>query len=381
MVRRLHDKHHLTCLAFAHDDDDLDGARELVRMGLRIVVVPYRPYLGIAKSLYALLARRPLTTAFFGSSRFASELRSRMHATDLAIAFSSSMGAYLLPWPAVPRILHFCELDSDKWRQYAERTRPPMRWIYAREARVLEELERRLAFAMSANLVCTDVEQKLFARRIPGAACTVMRNGVDLDYFSPVGLTPERGLVVFTGVMNYYPNVEGCAWFVREVLPRLRATHPDARLTIVGANPSRAVRSLSAHPHVDVTGRVPDTRVHQRRAAVIIAPLRIGRGIQNKVLEGLAMGVPVVGTSLATQGVGGTPGRDYLVADDPPAMAAAIGRLLSDERERLAQGARGRAFVEQHYDWDRSLDRLDDLIENIVGPRAAGVTDVRAPAD
>src|SRR5439155_13523559 len=119
----------------------------------------------------------------------------------------------------------------------------------------------------------------------------------------------------------------------------------------------------------DVAGRVSDTRVHQRRAAVIIAPLRIGRGIQNKVLEGLAMGVPVVGTSLATQGVGGTPGRDYLVADDPPAMAAAIGRLLSDERERLAQGARGRAFVEQHYDWDRSLDRLDDLIENIVGPR------------
>ena len=362
MVQRLHSQHDVTCLAFAHDEDDVVGARELRRFGIRIVTVPYRPFLGLIKSAYAMMSDRPLTTSFFGSRRMASELKNRMRKADLAIAFSSSMGSYLLDWPSVPRILHFCELDSDKWRQYANRTRPPMQWVYEREARVLEALERRLASEMNANIVCTELERRVFVERIPNAACTVMRNGVDLEYFSTDGLAPERGHIVFTGVMNYLPNIDACQWFAGSVLPRIVRRHPEARFSIVGSAPSSGVRRLTKDPRVTVTGRVPDTRPYLRRAAVVVAPLRIARGIQNKVLEGLAMGVPVVATSIAVQGVNGVSRRDYLVADDADAMAEEVGGLLADDQARSALGARGRAFVEANYNWDESLRTLDELV-------------------
>ena len=362
MVQRLHANHDLTCLAFAHDEDDRQGAKELERLGIQIVTVPYERFMGVLKSGWALVTGHPLTTSLLGSSRIRAEVASRAAETDLMVAFSSSMGAYLLPYAGVPRVLHFCELDSDKWRQYAQRSRWPMRWVYAREARTLLNLEHVLARAMSANIVCTPLERAVFTANLSGLPCAVMRNGIDLEYFSPEGLAPEPGHIVFTGVMNYLPNVDGCIWFATDVLPRIAEAHPNAMFTIVGANPSRAVLKLAANPRVLVTGRVPDTRPFLRRASVCVAPLRIARGIQNKVLEGLAMGLPVVGTTPATQGVGGTDGRDYLVADDPDRLAATIGNLLTHESERAALGRRGRAFVEQNYSWAQSLDLFDELI-------------------
>ena len=366
MLQRLHEAHEVTCIAFVHGRDDAAGAAELRRLGIDIVTVPYRPVIGFLKSLKAIVTEQPLTTTFLVSSRVQAELRSRMHRTDVAVAFSSSMGAYLLDWPSVPRILHFCELDSDKWLQYAQRTAAPMRWIYARESRVLLTLERRLAAKMNANLVCTPLERSIFESRIPGSSTGVMPNGVDLEYFSPKGLQPERGHLVFTGVMNYFPNVDGCEWLVREVLPKVIADHPQVKLTIVGSNPSRAVTRLTRDSHVMVTGAVLDTRSYVRRAAIVVAPIRIARGIQNKVLEGLAMGVPVVATSAAVQGVGGIANRDYVVADDVVTMAAAISNLLSRDEERTALGARGRAFVESHYSWDRSLGIFDEVMASVL---------------
>jgi sugar transferase (PEP-CTERM/EpsH1 system associated) len=362
MLKRLHEVHDVTCLAFSHDEDDAAGATELRRLGYNITTVPYRPVAGAIKGVHAMLTGRPLTTSFLGSSQLARELRARIDDIDLAIAFSSSMGAYLLDMPSVPGILHFCELDSDKWRQYASMTRPPLRWIYAREARVLRTLEHRLAHSMNANIVCTSREKVLFQAEIPGTACAVMPNGVDLAYFSPRVADAEPGHLVFTGIMNYYPNVDGCLWFAAEVLPKIADIHPNARFTIVGANPTHAIRRLAQDPRITVTGRVPDTRPFLRRASIAVAPLRIARGIQNKVLEGLAMAVPVVGTAAAVQGVAGVAGRDYLVGDSPADMADAINRLLSNGVERRALGARGRAFVEANYNWDRSLEVLDSLI-------------------
>jgi glycosyltransferase involved in cell wall biosynthesis len=171
---------------------------------------------------------------------------------------------------------------------------------------------------------------------------------------------------VFTGVMNYFPNVDGCEWLVREVLPRVIADHPQAKLTIVGSNPSRAVTRLARNPRVMVTGAVLDTRSYVRRAAIVVAPIRIARGIQNKVLEALAMGVPVVATSAAVQGVGGIADRDYVVADDAVTMAAGISNLISRDAERTALGARGRAFVESHYRWERSLDIFDEVFASVL---------------
>jgi sugar transferase (PEP-CTERM/EpsH1 system associated) len=365
MVERLQRRHDVTCVAFSHTEDDEQGARALRDRGVPVTTVPYRPFSAKAKGAAALLGREPLTTAMLGSPSMRDAVAAAMRRADLAVAFSSSMGVYLLDYPSVPRILHFCELDSDKWQQYALRTRPPMKWIYAREARTLLRVERQLAAAMNTSLVCTPLEANIFRARIVEGDCRVLQNGIDLEYFSPSGLDPVRNEMVFTGVMNYFPNVEGCAWFAQHVLPRIAAAEPDAHFTIVGASPTRAVMKLAEDVRITVTGRVPDTRPYVRRASVVVAPLRIARGIQNKVLEGLAMGLPVVGTTAATQGVGGVPGRDYLVADEPEAMSAAIIGLLRNDPERRALASCGRAFVEGRYVWDRAMDPLEQLVDQL----------------
>ena len=271
------------------------------------------------------------------------------------------MGAFLAHHD-VPWVMHFAELDSDKWSQYAGRTGWPMSWVYRREARTLEAYERDLARRSAANVFCTPLEERIFQDRIPGFPSTVMRNGVDLEFFSPSPSTAEAGHLVFTGVMDYYPNVDGCVWFVNEILPRIREHHPDVRFSIVGSRPNAEVQRLATTPGVEVTGFVDDTRDWLRRASLAVAPLRIARGIQNTVLESLAMGLPTVGTTCATQGVSASAGEDYLVADDAEGFARAVVSLL-DAPDRAGDLAReGRRFVEEHYDWERTLAPLEELL-------------------
>jgi glycosyltransferase involved in cell wall biosynthesis len=193
----------------------------------------------------------------------------------------------------------------------------------------------------------------------------VLRNGIDLDYYRPTPELVEPGHIVFTGVMDYLPNVDGCVWFVAEVFPRLRERFGDVRFTIIGADPNAQVLALAREPGVTVTGFVDDTRDWLRRGVLSVAPLRIARGIQNKVLEAMAMGHPVVGTTSATQGVEGQDGRDYVVADTADELYQAVARLLENPDEGRALGQRGRKFVEEHYDWEAVFDPLDELVERL----------------
>jgi sugar transferase (PEP-CTERM/EpsH1 system associated) len=280
------------------------------------------------------------------------------------------MGAFLEPHTQLARVMHFAELDSDKWRQYAERSSVPMRWVYAREHRTLREFERRIAHAFDENVLCTPLEQRVFEREIPGEHSLVLRNGVDLAFYRPEPQRAEPGHLVFVGVMDYLPNIDGCVWFVREILPVIRARHPSTRFTIVGSRPTSAVTALARESGVTVTGFVDDPREYLARAALSVAPLRIARGIQNKVLEALAMGLPVVGTTSATQGVEGEAGRDFVLADSAADFAASVVRLLDDPAQARELGARGRRFVEERYDWEVALEPLDALLASFAAKRA-----------
>ncbi|MFM7296918.1 MAG: glycosyltransferase, partial [Planctomycetota bacterium] len=220
----------------------------------------------------------------------------------------------------------------------------------------------RIAHSFDEDVLCTPLEQRVFEREIPGARSLVMRTGVDLAFYRPQPERAEPGHLVFVGVMDYLPNIDGCTWFVREILPRLRARCPTARLSIVGSRPTPEVFALGREPGVTVTGFVEDPREWLARASVSVAPLRIARGIQNKVLEALAMGLPVVGTTSATQGVEGEPGRDFLLANSVDEQVAAIARLIEDPQLARKLGAQGRAFVESRYDWDVALRPLDELL-------------------
>ena len=366
MVDWLRQRHEVHCVAFAHNEGDLEAAAALEAMGIPITAIPLDMGRAKLRSLPLFLTKRPLTLGVYGSRALQEAVDRLAPTADLAIAYSSSMGAYLLPHPALRRIQYVGELDSDKWAQYAGFTPWPMSWVYAREARTLFAFEKELCAAVDLSVFCTPLEERIFQERIPGLPSAVQRNGVDLEHFRPRPAEREPGHLVFTGVMDYFPNVDGCLWFVDEVLPRVRERVPAARLSIVGSSPSKAVRALDGRPGVEVTGFVPETRDWLARAAVAVAPLRIARGIQNKVLEAMAMGLPTVGTSKATQGVGGQAARDYLVADDVATQTEAVVRLLQDDAEAAALGARARAFVEEHYAWEHVLTNLDELIDQVV---------------
>jgi len=362
LVERFARRHTVEVLAFAHDEADREAARVLTEKGITTHTIAHDERRKKLASLPLLLTSKPLTLGVYGSREMQAEVAQRIDQTDLAYAYSSSMGAFLAG-RGIPWIMHFAELDSDKWLQYAGKHRFPLSMIYKREYRTLRRFEERIAHESLTNVFCTPLEERIFNDAIPGAPSLVVRNGVDLVYYTPRPQHAEPLHIAFTGVMDYYPNVDGCVWFVREVLPLVRRRLPDARFTIIGSRPTAEVRALSEVPGVTVTGFVDDVRDWLAKASVSVAPLRIARGIQNKVLEALAMGLPTVGTTPATQGVEGAAGRDFLVADDAAPFADAVIGLLTDPEQARALGRRGREFVERTYDWERCLAPLDDFVD------------------
>jgi sugar transferase (PEP-CTERM/EpsH1 system associated) len=372
LIERMSRNHDVHVVTFAHDQGDMDAAENLRGKGFEVSVFRHRAKLAKLLALPNLLTTKPLTLGVFGSTSLQIEVNRLAKSCDLMYAFSSSMGAFMLRHK-LPRVMHFAELDSDKWLQYAERTSGPMSWVYRREYKTLFHFETVLANAVDDNIFCTPLEEKIFQERIPGPPSTVIRNGVDLTHLRPepvqagVASSIEPDHLIFVGVMDYLPNVEGCKWFVHEILPKIRARRPQVRLSIVGSNPTPEVEQLGQEPGVTVTGFVDDPKDWLRRAAVSIAPLRIARGIQNKVLEAMAMGLPVVGTTSATQGVGGEPGRDFLLEDSVDGQVQAICGLLEDPPGARELGQRGRLFVEGRYDWEVCFQPLDELL-NRLGP-------------
>jgi len=293
---------------------------------------------------------------------------------DFAVIFSSPMARYVLDRgrARVSMVVDFVDVDSDKWTQYAEHKRFPENWIYQREARTLLAFERKVAAEAKASLFVSPAEADLFRTLAPEVAATVhpMNNGVDLEYFSP-----ERSYepvfektgpsIVFTGAMDYWANIDAARWFVGEVWPRIRAAHGDATFHIVGGNPTAEVKALGRAPGVTVTGRVPDVRPYIAAADVVVAPMRIARGVQNKVLEGMSLARPVVTTPQGLEGIDAQPGRDLVLADGAEKMAASIEIVLSDNLPGIAVAelcANARLHIVEHYSWAAQLTVLDALL-------------------
>ena len=281
-------------------------------------------------------------------------------AIDCAVVFSSSMAPYLMSGKYLPpeRVLFdMVDLDSDKWLQYSGLAGLASAWIYRREARKLLELERQAAAQFAMTYLVSDHEVQSFAQLAPESSDRIrsFSNGVNLNYFAPgpyvspfpAGVTP----IVMTGHMDYWPNVEGALWFAREVLPLVKRQIPDARFYVVGAQPAPGLRNIAA-ADVEVTGEVADIRPYVAAAGVVVAPLRIARGVQNKVLEALAMGVPTVATEQASRALGVSSGRDIWVANDAASFADAVIHAAG-AAGREAVAANGRSYVERHHDWSQ----------------------------
>lgn len=337
------------------------------------------------RALLKLSPGRPLTLDYFhspGLARWVRQIVARETIERVFVA-CSAMAPYAMRLRASRRILDFMDVDSTKWTQYAAASRGPARLIFAREGRTLHAFEREVASHVDHALFVSEQEWRHFQALAPESAerTSFISNGVDFAYFSPSHHfeNPYRepaAVIVFTGAMDYRPNIEAVQWFVRAVLPLVRkAGHAQAAFWIVGANPAAEVRRLAALPGVHVTGRVADTRPYLAHAQLAVAPLRLARGIQNKVLEAMAMGTPVVTTPQAFEGLRAAPGRDLLIAETAEDMAHCVRDVLEGRHPSL--GANARALVERQYDWSTMLAALDRLWEP--GQPATGSAMDRSP--
>lgn len=289
---------------------------------------------------------------------------------ECVFAFSSPMAEYCFRsrhWSGafrrMRRLMDLIDVDSAKWNNYAERSDGLRRWVYRREARLLADYETRVAREFDHLFLVTEAERSVLPPGVPANKVSALPNGVDLEYFTPTPVrTSGDARVVFTGVMDYWPNIEGVRWFVHEVWPAVRARHPEARFDIVGSRPDPRVRELAGTSGVRVTGFVPDVREYVAASRLCVAPLRIARGVQNKVLEAMAMGRPVVCTSNALEGIPAVPDREVVVADQPAAFAAQVCRLLDSPEDAARIGSAARACVDQHHRWKVALAPLDALL-------------------
>lgn len=360
--------------------DDPADLRHIPALAAEVETLEAHPVAGGARAyLRALRHLRPggtLTRGWFFHPALDAWVRKGLAAGryDAVFVYSSAMAPYVMGRPRHPagqvRVLDLVDVDSQKFAAYARAARgalaPVMRRVHAREARTLLALERAAARAFDHTLLASEAEAAHFRSLAPEAAgARALDNGVDARRFDPEVAWPdpfpaEGPHIVFTGAMGYRPNIDAVTWFADRVLPLLRARRPAPSFHIVGANPGPPVRALGGREGVFVTGTVPDIRPYLAHAAVAVAPLRIARGIQNKVLEAMAMARPVVATRDAFEGVRATAGRDLLIADTPEDFAAAVASVLDGARPGL--GAAGRAAMLAGHDWSATLAPLDAML-------------------
>ena len=360
------------------DQEHIATVRSLCA-GLHVeMITPWRQR---ARSLGALLSGEALSLPYFRSRRLAAWTAetARRHDVRRAFVYSSAMAQYALGLPRLDTFVDFVDMDSAKWGDYASRRGWPASAVYGREARCLLAYERHVAARARASIFVTEEEAQRFRLSAPECArsVTAIRNGVDAEYFSPVHAFPspfaqgERA-IVFTGAMDYWPNVDAVVWFAREVLPAIRREQPAARFYVVGMNPDASVRALASDPAVTVTGRVPDVRPYLQHAAVVVAPLRVARGIQNKVLEAMAMGKPVAASAACAAALSARPGTDLAVASDARGFAAAtLWAMQPPHAQQLACHARAR--IERDYAWTHSQRQVEQILggEGLPAPKSA----------
>ena len=368
ILRHLAEHHRVHLGCFYDRSTDKTHIAELEKHCASLACFPILPLARRVKSLGALHSGEAMSVAYFRDvrlMRWIAETFAR-HQPSRAFVYCSSMAPYLDGYRFANRVIDMVDVDSEKWHQYADKHAWPMRAIYRREAQKLRRVEIAASRAFDHTLFASNAEASLFMRRTGRSAARVlaMRNGVDFDYFDPAnaGRNPypaQRKSIAFTGAMDYWPNVEAAEWFVADVMTALRHRFPAFDFWIVGADPTRRVRALEG-ADVRVTGRVDDIRPYIAHADVVVAPLHIARGIQNKVLEAMAMGKAVVATPAALEGLDLRCGEEVIAAGNAQQFANAIARLFGGDTAGI--GAKARARIVADYSWPASLRVLDRLL-------------------
>jgi sugar transferase (PEP-CTERM/EpsH1 system associated) len=378
LLKHLAARHRVYLGTFVDDPADWRHRDALQQLCAGSFAAAIAPGLTRLRSLGGLATGESLTLRYYHNRALREWVAAtvREQRISRALVFSSAMAQYVDGLPGVRFVLDLVDVDSAKWGEYASRRAWPLSWIYGREEAKLLAVERSAAARADATLLVTAAEAQLFGRLAPDVASRVhvIPNGVDTSFFSPdrtlrSPFAPGERNIVFTGAMDYWPNVDAVCWFAREALPLIRAREPAARFTIVGMNPAPRVRALTRDPAVLVTGQVDDIRPYLQHANVVVAPLRVARGIQNKVLEAMAMARPVVVSTASANALTARAGIELEVAASASEFAErTIGLLAGARAGEMGRAARKRVL--QDYEWERNLRQLDALLAGDHASRA-----------
>lgn len=366
MIRHLSQNHEVTVCSLARSEAEAEEGRGIAphcaRFEMAVVSNPVQTLRMVAR----LPTPVPSSMGYFYSPELAAKVDDLLakERFDLIFVHCSSVAQYVEKVRGIPKILDFGDMDSQKWLEYVNYKAFPLNMGYWLEGTKLVREEKRLARQFDLCTATTRAEWETLESYRTGVSSDWFPNGVDAGFFKPDGEGYDPETISFIGRMDYYPNQEAMFRFCDEVWPLLRSKRPAMKLLIVGADPIPAVQKLGERPGITVTGSVPDVRPFILRSAAMVAPLNIARGTQNKILEAMAMGVPVVSSRIAAGGVDAVSGEHFLVADTAEEYAQAISSIVDNpaERARLAQSGRDRML--SHHAWPRSMERLDAIIDH-----------------
>lgn len=358
--------------ALADNETDAEAARARMAPLCKSLRIDVRNVSRPVALVQAVLRGEPASNWLFKNAALQRHIRGLFNHASIShiVAFSGQMAQYLPTAFDGPVVMDFVDVDSAKFATYAAQDkRQPLNWVHAREAKRLGAYEAAVAQTVDTSLFVSEAEAALFRVQTGLGADTVraVENGIDTDRFDPALTFPPVGdgegpLAVFTGQMDYRPNIDAVHWFANDILPLVRKQHADARFAIVGRAPTDDVRALEKLPGVSVTGEVADVRPWLAAADAVVAPLLLARGVQNKLLEAMAMARPVVASVAAATGIDAEEGEHMLVAEGAEAIAEAVVRLFDNPVAASAMGAAARERMIARYGWDARLAPLGALL-------------------
>jgi polysaccharide biosynthesis protein PslH len=378
LLSHLAKRHELSLVYWVDDSRDLDHASYL-RSLCKGLVIPVRLKRGLAmaRALWALLTGRSFTEGYYGSVSFQHAVERTLSngVFDAVFVFSSAVASYAKNIDSKIKIIDFVDVDSDKWGQLAKVSPFPLSMLYRLEQKRLLDFDVEISRWASSSLFVSAAEAALFRQQGGKGAIEFLANGTDLELRRlPVGQMPfhtagREGVrqpdgprLIFVGTMDYYPNIDAVQYFAKEIFPLIRQQFPRAIFQIVGRSPTKAVRRLNHIDGVQVLGEVSEVRSYLLQADVSVAPMRIARGVQNKVLEAMAMGIPVVASPAAIQGIEVTDGEDVLTGASPEEFALKVTMLLTDAELRKAITKRAWNTMKQLYNWELIGTKLEALL-------------------
>lgn len=376
-IKYLAEKHAIHLVCFVDEPEDLPHVDVLKRYCASVEIVYRKKILTKLLAALALFTRQPLSVFSFYSAALARKVAAKLKPDqcDAIFVVSSAMAKYVMHVQDIPKIIDLVDVDSEKWRHYAAFHTFPLSWVYRLEAKRLARYEDAILRSFDRSILISSEEARLVQQRAPGRPVSVVSNGVDFEYFSPCRQDEHDQappVLVFVGVMDYFPNVDAVEYFCSEIFPIIIRQEPKALFYIVGRTPSQRVVQLGKLKNVRVTGSVPDVRPYLRKATVAVAPFRLARGVQNKILEAMAMALPVVGTPVAFEGIGAHEEDGVWIRETPQDFALAVCDIFHrTSKMRTQWGRQARRYVERRHQWREQGVKLEELLrQDLVQHRA-----------